>query len=308
MLVLSVLLLLAEPKPTPEAKAVAWLVREVPTWSPDNRCFSCHHNGDGARVLYQARRLGFTVPDKSLDDTTRWLTRPGDWDNNGTEGGASDRTLARLQWAAALASAGEAGVVKERAALEKAADFVAAQQRKDGSFTVEAEGSIGSPATHGVALATVLARRTLAFVDRRKHEQAIALADTWLRQREVKTVLDAASVLWGLEKADDAGAKKQRQACLEMIRKGEAKDGGWGPYLRSAPEPFDTAVVLLALSSQAPTDEIKAMLRRGRAWLIAAQEEDGCWPETTRPAGNVSYPQRTSTAAWATQALLATRE
>jgi hypothetical protein len=49
-----------------------------------------------------------------------------------------------------------------------------------------------------------------------------------------------------------------------------------------------------------------AAIARGRAFLVEQQEEDGSWPETTRPTGQVSYAQRISTAARATLALLAT--
>jgi hypothetical protein len=71
---------------------------------------------------------------------------------------------------------------------------------------------------------------------------------------------------------------------------------------------FDTAMVELALARQPETDEIKAFLRRGRAYLIAAQNPDGSWDETTRPSGGASYSQRLSTSGWATQALLVTSE
>ena len=50
------------------------------------------------------------------------------------------------------------------------------------------------------------------------------------------------------------------------------------------------------------------MIARGKGFLIAQQQEDGSWIETTRPPGNVSYAQRISTTGWATLALLATRE
>jgi hypothetical protein len=55
---------------SPEQRAVAYLVQEVPAWPEQNRCFSCHNNGDGARALYQARRRGFTVPTPALTATT----------------------------------------------------------------------------------------------------------------------------------------------------------------------------------------------------------------------------------------------
>jgi hypothetical protein len=53
---------------------------------------------------------------------------------------------------------------------------------------------------------------------------------------------------------------------------------------------------------------LRAQIGRGRAFLIATQNLDGSWPETTRPAGAESYAQRLSTTGWATLALLATRE
>ncbi len=45
-----------------EARAVAFLSREVPRWSRENHCYSCHNNGDAARALYQASRAGIRVP------------------------------------------------------------------------------------------------------------------------------------------------------------------------------------------------------------------------------------------------------
>lgn len=47
------------------------------------------------------------------------------------------------------------------------------------------------------------------------------------------------------------------------------------------------------------------MRERGRKYLVAQQQADGSWNETTRPSGAVSYAERLSTVGWATQALLA---
>ena len=55
----------AAPPPAPagaEERAVAHLAREVPRWAKKNRCYSCHNNGDAARALYTAVRLGRSVP------------------------------------------------------------------------------------------------------------------------------------------------------------------------------------------------------------------------------------------------------
>lgn len=295
------------PAATPEGRALAYLAREVPRWSPAHRCYSCHNNGDAARALARAVQLSYPLPPRTFDDTARWLARPEGWDHNGGEGEASDRGLARIQFAAALVDAVDAGLVKEPRALERAAALVAEGQQIDGRWKPDGPETLGSPATYGTALATAQARRVLVRVNDPRHRDPIARADRWLRKIEVRSVLDAAAVLIALEESDDADARKQRQRCLELIRQGQARDGGWGPYLKAPPEPFDTALVLLALAMQRDDADLRERVRRGRAFLVALQRADGSWEETTRPAGATSYAQRVSTSGWATLALLATR-
>lgn len=287
-------------------RAIAYLTREVPAWSVKNKCFSCHNNGDGARALYMAVRLGHSVPKKSLTDTSNWLTRPEKWDKIGDEAGSSDKNLARIQFAAALVDALDAGVITNQEVLGKAAIHVAENQKPDGSWQVDAPGNVGSPATYGPCLATCLARRTLLKADPKRYLAAIDKANRWFERVPVKNVLDAAAVLQALADLSTSDASAQRRHCLNLIRKGESKESGWGPYANSAPEPFDTAVVLLALSRYPKEPGVKETMQRGRAFLIKSQQEDGSWLETTRPAGAQSYAQRISTTAWATMALLAT--
>ncbi len=295
----------AGPRPAPEERALAYLAREVPRWAAENKCYSCHNNGDAARALFAAVRLGRRVPPAALADTTRWLSRPAGWDRNGGDGPFTDRKLARLQFAAALVEAVEAGLVKDAAALARAAEMVAGHQEKDGSWATDAEGVLGSPATHGQALATYLARRTLTRADAGKYAGAIARADAWARRASIQTVPDAAGVLLILGRSDDDAAAAQRQAAVAFLRKAEGREGGWGPYVNSPAEAFDTAVALLALAAGPDEAAMRPMRRRGRAYLVAAQQEDGSWTETTRPPGAESYAQRLSTTGWATLALLA---
>ena len=96
--------------------------------------------------------------------------------------------------------------------------------------------------------------------------------------------------------------------CLARLRKGQSDDGGWGPFVTSPPENFDTALALIALARAGNPSETRDLIARGRGFLIAHQQPDGSWIETTRPPGAESYAQRISTSAWAAMALLATRE
>jgi hypothetical protein len=295
--------LAAAPPVDAEARAVAFLVQAVPSWHREHKCYSCHHNGDAARALYVAKRGGRRVPDAALADTTRWLGRPAVWDKNGGEGPFSDKKLARLQFAATLTDAD----VRVADARRRAADYVAESQDGDGSWRVTTDGVIGAPATLGTALATHLASRTLARIDPERYKGAIARARKWQREAPPDAVLDAAGVLLGLGQADDEAAVAQRKRALNLVRKGEARGGGWGPYVNSSPEVFDTAAVLCGLAAQEQTPEVRRWIQRGRAYLLSTQDGDGGWPETTRPSGGDSYTQRLSTSGWATLALIETR-
>jgi len=295
---------------TPEERAVAFLSREVPRWPDENRCFSCHNNGDAARALYDAARRGLAVPSDALRSTTDWLRRPRAWDDNRGDPRFSDLGLARIQFTAALVSATEAGFVsKTETALDEAAELVAERQRSDGSWQLDSGGSIGSPATYGTALATFSALRGLKSAATARLEPAIARAESWVRQVEVKTVLDGAAVVLALGPAADPAAIKQRERALALIAQGQAPSGGWGPYVSSSPEAFDTALVLLALVGvESLPENLAAAIDKGRAFLLERQLPDGSFLETTRPAGQQSYAQYISTSGWATLALLATRE
>jgi len=280
----------------PEQRAVDYLSAEVPRWSKENGCFSCHNNGDAARALYVASRRGYKVPREALADTTAWLIKPSDWDNNRGNPASSDKKLARIQFAGALVEAFDSKVAGDRRILVAAAESLLPYQDPDGSWQVDI-ASVGSPATYGIALATYMARRTLEAADPTRFKDAIDKADRWLRTSKPTSALGQAAVLMAIPAADPVARQ-----CLDQLLRSQASDGGWGPYPLSPTEPFDTAVALISLQKLNQPEPIA----RGRAFLIAQQERSGGWPETTRPPGNKSYAEHISTTGWATLALILT--
>jgi squalene cyclase len=292
---------------TPEERALAFLVREVPRWSRAKHCYSCHNNGDAARALYSGLQSGFAVPRAAVEDSTTWLCQPDRWEHNGGEGPFSDKLLARVQFTAALAAARRAGLAKDPGILARAAARLAQDQAPDGSWPVDGENEPGSPVTCGRFLATFLARESLRTADPTGLRQPIARAERWLLDREIKTCTDA-SVMLMVTQADSSPRTSSLQAqCLELLCKGQSEDGGWGPFLSSPPEVYDTALALIALESAKDRERARSLIRRGRSFLIAQQQADGSWIETTRPPGAESYAQRISTTGWATMALISTR-
>lgn len=265
----------------PEQRAIDYLAREVERWPRENHCYSCHNNGDGARVLFRA------APGIALAGTREWLSHPGNWEKGGGNPGFNNATLARIQFAAALAEMG--------GNLRAAAELVARDQKPDGRWEIDTGGLPGAPATYGTALATYMARRTLERAGR--FADAIRRADRWFEKAEPNSITDAAAILLARPRS-----KTVRSRCLPTILGAQTSDGGWGPQRGAPAEIFDTALVLLALQAAAERGPIE----RGRAYLLARQESYGGWQETTRPTGNTSYAEHISTTAWALEALLAT--
>ncbi len=302
------------PKPAPvtaetvETKALAFLIREVPAWSINNGCFSCHNNGDAARALYAAAHRGWRVPPEALTATTIWLSTPAHWDENKGDPGFSDKRLADVQFSAALLAAIETGHVRDLRPLQAAARKLAAAQDATGSWQVDAGNTLGSPATYGTPLATWMALRVLRQAKLAETNAALQRAEHWLRQLPPQNVFSAATALQFSAREAGAPASRKRAECLNLIRRAQTRDGGWGPYADAPPEAFDTALVLLALAEVRQAAGAKEMLRRGRNYLLAQQTAAGNWPATTRPAGGESYAQMVSTTGWALLALLATGE
>jgi len=266
---------------TPEERAIAHLSREVPAWFAENRCYSCHNNGDAARALILARMRAYAVPDTALRDTLEWLRHPERWESNRGDPRFSDKDLARLQFGVALAAAGG----------EPPLNSLLHMQAPDGSWRVAGEVGVSSPVTWGTALATSLVRAAIAG----RHPAAAARAERYLRELAIRSTVDASAVLLAIP---------EHNAAREYLLKAVASDGGWGARPSTPAEAFDTALALLALrAAQSPPG---GAIRLGREWLIANQLDAGGWPETTRPSGGTSYAQHVSTTAWALMALIET--
>ena len=77
----------------------------------------------------------------------------------------------------------------------------------------------------------------------------IVQADRWIRGLTPENVLDASATILALELSSDVMAENLRRNCLSILRNGQSPAGGWGPYVTAAPQVFDTAMAVLALSS-----------------------------------------------------------
>ncbi len=303
----------ADPHAATIARGVGYLVKEVPKWKAEHPCYSCHNNGDATRALLVAGAKGYDIG-TSLDDTLAFLKQPAAWDQNKAPEGVDDKALARVQFASALALAERHGKAASTD-LDAAAKLVMADQKADGSWTLDDSQSIASPTTYGPILATWSARSTLIASGIQPDFFSVVQADRWIRGLAPESVIDAAATVLALDLASDVMAENLRRTCLGILRQGQSADtGGWGPYVTAAPQVFDTAIAVLALGlleaeprlarSAYRPEQLKEAIASGKKYLASQQKPDGSWPETTRPANQESYAQRISTTGWALLALL----
>lgn len=304
----------ADPNGVPVAKGVDYLKKEVPKWKAEHPCYSCHNNGDATRALLVAGAKGYDIG-TSLDDTLTFLKQPSQWNQNkSAPGGSDDKVLARIQFASALAVAERYGKAASTD-LDAAAKLLVADQQADGLWQLDNSQSLGSPATYGTILATASARTSLIASGIQPDNFTIVQIDKWIRGLTPENVIDAAGTVLALELSSDVMAENLRRNCLSILRQGQSPEGGWGPYVNAAPQVFDTALAVLALSSLEPEprlarsayrpEELKEAIANGKKYIVSQQRPDGSWPETTRPANQESYAQRISTTGWAMLALLA---
>lgn len=270
-------------KPSAEVRAVAFLAREVPAWSKNNGCFSCHNDGDAARALYAATGQGYAIPQNALRATTAGVSQPDTWEQNKGDPGFSDKTLSNVQFASALLAAFEAGQVKDRQPLELAARKLIAEQAADGAWRIEPDSALGSPATWGTTLTTAMALKVLQVEGSDKSIEASWRARAWLSGVKPNSVLTAATLIMATSGMLDSATQRKRRQLLDLLRAAQTRDGGWGPYAKSPPEVFDTAMTLLALTQVSKEAGVDDLIRRGRLFLVAQQQPDGSWVETTRP-------------------------
>jgi hypothetical protein len=294
-------------------RGLDFLAVDVPNWPREHQCFSCHNNGDAARALLVAGRMGRQTPDESLTSTSGWLADPARWPEITGDEPFKDEELAAIQFGAALVEAIQAGAIPDRRPLLEAARQIAAFQDEAGSWTVDGSGLGGSPVAYGQTLATALARRALVVAGEGREPnpfgERIAAADRWLRATEPAATSELAGALIGLRGATDESAVAPRERAIRLIGQAQGPSGGWGPFENYRPEAFDTGVVLVALAGetqtdQTQTDQTRGWIEAGRRYLVETQLDDGTWPPTTRPAGAESYAHRVSTTAWAVLGLV----
>jgi Prenyltransferase and squalene oxidase repeat len=255
-------------------KSVALLQKNNVTFLREGGCVSCHAQNIASVAVAAARAKGIRVDEAAAAEVAR-----------GT----------RLQYAAFAGGMLERldppevqilmhslfGLSAERVEPDRLTDAlahnIAAQQHTDGSWGHP--GILRPPTLDSRCSSTALAIRSLRAYSpparKAEMDERIARAATWLMKAEALTTEDAVMQLLGAKWAGFSGAEIDRVG--KRLVGLQREDGGWAqtPYLKS--DAYGTATALYALRESPAVAGADAAYRKGVAYLLSTQAEDGSW-------------------------------
>ena len=296
-------------------KALARLEKAATNYVTHRDCFSCHHQALPIVALARARQRGIPVDEAKITEqaafSRMWFDTKVEGMRQGKDVPGGDITTGYALWALAEAGA-ETGET-----TDAMVQFLQVRQKPEGNWVASANRP---PMEASRFTATAFALGALRGPFSAKQAALAPLmtgqAASWLRRGETQSTEDLAMRLWGLSRAGVGDA--ELQPYRDAVLKSQGDDGGWAQLPEMTSDAYATGQALFLLAESGFSAREPAY-RRGIAWLLANQRDDGAWVVETRsrpvqtffdngdPGGESQFISIAATS-WATLALLSTLE
>lgn len=315
-----VLVSLMAPEPTPAAirtaveKSLPLLAKGAAGHAEQKSCFACHNQAFPMAAFAVARTKGFEVSDDLIQGQVKHIHDflKGNAENykkgKGT-GGQADTA----GWA--LYTLDNGGAVADDTTTAVVEYFLQRDEEKGYWHT---SGTTRPPTQGSSFVSTFLGVRELKRwgtpEQKERIEKRIAAAREWLINTEATDTEDHVYRLRALKAAE--ASKDMIRDAITDLRKTQHPDGGWGQLDSSPSDPYATATALVALRDTGGLTPNSNSFRRGLAYLLRTQREDGSWFVKSRakpfqPYYESGFPHEKnqfisiSATAWATAVLAA---
>jgi N-acyl-D-amino-acid deacylase len=298
-------------------RGLDFLQQDAAKWRKERDCSTCHHGTMTVWALCEAKSQGYEVAKETLTETVKWTkdrlleridnprdTRPG-WSMVSTP----------ALYLATMAQAVPRQEAVSAHELEQIAGHLLRHQEADGSWAWSSAPAKNRPPPffESDEVATLLAFMALGpqvpadpkekSAARESREKAAA----WLAKTKPNDTTQAAALrLLVKVRAGEPALTLQPEIDAFLAR--QNKDGGWRQLEDLPSDAYATGQALYVLSLAGVKND-RAEVRRGVAFLVAGQKEDGSWPMTprahpdTKPSTN-PVPITYFGSAWATLGLM----
>jgi hypothetical protein len=297
-------------------RGLAFLEKDAAKWRKERQCATCHHGTMTVWALSEAKSQGYAVKRESLADTVRWAKerlKGIDKPRDPRPGWKMVNTPAIYLALMAQAVPGQEAVSASE--LKQIAGHLVRHQESDGSWAWSSAPARNRPPPffESDEVATLLAHLALGPqvpADPRVKSAARdsrAKASAWLRKTRPSDSTQAAALRL-LVKVRAGESARGLKAEVDRLLRRQKKDGGWGQWKGLPGDAYATGQVLYVLSLAGVKND-RAEVRRGVAFLLGRQKEDGSWPMTprahpgARPASN-RVPITYFGSTWATLGLM----
>jgi N-acyl-D-amino-acid deacylase len=271
--------------PGPEAikraldKAIPLIKTSIEEYPRHRDCFSCHHQAVPALALSLAKDRGFAIGDDTLQAI-------GEHTRADLESALDDYKKGKGQ-PGSVERAGYALFTLETAkqprdeVTDAVTDYLIVADKGGDHWRTR---SNRPPSEASDFTASYLAVRGLKTFGTTAQKDQIAkrIEDTrrWLKTAKPRDTEDRVFRLFAL-KAADMPAEEIKKSCLEII-KTQNENGGWAQIDGKESDAYATGSVLVALHQAGDVSVDDPAYRRGLAFLIETQRDDGSWRVTSR--------------------------
>jgi hypothetical protein len=292
-------------------KALPLLMKGAKGHIAARTCFACHNQGIPILAFTTARERGFSVRDEDLKQQVQFIAAFLEHNRENYRQGKGQGGQVDTAGSALLAL--ELSGWQPDATTEAVVEYLLLQDKKLDHWR---RSGNRPPSEASDFTPTYLAIRALRKWGTPGQQERIAkrieVVREWLLQATAQDTEDRVFRLWALRAA---GAEdKDVLPAVQVLRRGQRKDGGWGQTDAMDSDAYATASALVALHQAGNLPVSDPVYERGVAFLLKSQLADGSWLVRSRskpfqtyfesgfPHGKDQFISMAATA-WATTAL-----
>ncbi len=263
-------------------KAVPWLEKSLVVYAEKRDCYSCHNQGVPLIALKIARSRGFTIDEDAFEGAAALTladlesARKDYREGRGQPGGAT-----RAGYALWTLEAGDQPGDDTTAAVVQ---FLLKFDLGRDHWTTSSH-RVPMEASHFTTTAvTLLGLRAFAPDEASEVvKNRVKEARSWLVKASPADTEDRVFRLWGLKYA--GASNDEIKAATKDLITTQRDDGGWGQISGRSSDAYATGSALVALHEAGGLPTADPAYRRGLAFLLRTQKNDGTWyvPSRSRP-------------------------